>query len=88
MVLSHILLFICEAIVWLVLTRKLGFVWRSYYGGMMAAFRMRASTRQWRESNDRMRQHGDFWMLRFWHLQLGRWAEVRSLAKLGWPKVD
>ena len=88
MVVAHLLLFACEAIVWLALTRKFGFVWRSYFGGVAAAFRMGASTRQWRERNNRMRQHGDFWMLRFWHLQLGRWAEVRSLAKLGRPKVD
>ncbi len=88
MLLSHLLLYFCEAIVWLMLTRKPGFVWRSYAGGVAAAFRMGATTRKWRESNNRMRRHGDFWMLRFLHLQLGRWAEVRSLAKLGRPKVD
>ncbi len=88
MVVAHLFLFVCEAVVWLALTRKFGFVWRSYFGGVVAAFRMNASTRRWRKRNDRIRRHGDFWMLRFLHLQLGRWAEVRSLAKLGRPKVD
>jgi GT2 family glycosyltransferase len=88
MLLPHLLLYFCEAIVWLALTRRCRFVWRSYAGGVAAAFRMGATTRKWRKHNNRMRRHGDFWMLRFWHLKLGRWAEVRSLAKLGWPKVN
>ena len=88
MLLPHLLLYVCEAIVWLALTRRWGFVWRSYFGGVVAAFRMEATTRKWRKQNNQMRQHGDFWMLRFLHLQLGRWTEVRSLAKLGRPKVD
>jgi GT2 family glycosyltransferase len=88
MVLSHLLLLACEAVVWLVLVRRIDFVRRSYLGGVAAAFRMGASTRKWREHNDRIRRHGDFWMLRFLRWQPGRWTEVRSLAKLGWPKVD
>jgi len=75
-------------VVWLVLVRRIDFVRRSYLGGVAAAFRMGASTRKWREHNDRIRRHGDFWMLRFLRWQPGRWTEVRSLAKLGWPKVD
>ena len=88
MVLPHLLLYACEAVVWLALTRRWSFVWRSYFGGVAAAFGMGATTRRWRQHNNQRRRHGDFWMLRFLHLQLGRWAEVRSLAKLGWPKVN
>ena len=88
MVLSHLLLIACEAVVWLVLVRRFSFVRRSYFAGIAAAFRMGSSTRKWRERNNRIRRHGDFWMLRFLHWRLSRWGEARSWLKLGWPKVD
>ena len=88
LLIPHLLMLGCEALVFLVLTRNWAFVRNSYFGGIAAAFGMRAHVRQWREKNRALRVHGDFWMLRFLHLQPGRWVELKQLVRLGAPKVE
>ncbi len=88
LLIPHLCLLVCEALVWLVLTRQWQFVKQAYIRGIVEAFRMRRQVREWRRQSARIRRHGDFWMLRFIKLKPGRWGEVKHLFKLGMPKVD
>ena len=88
MLVPHLLMLVCEAIAFLVLTRNWKFVRQTYVRGITEAFGMREHVRQWRQKNRSLRQHGDFWMLRFLTWRLNRLGEfVNQVFKFGPPKV-
>jgi GT2 family glycosyltransferase len=88
LLLPHLLMLACEAIVFLALTRNWKFVRQTYIRGFTEAFSMRDHVCQWRRKNRSLRQHGDFWMLRFFTWRLNRLGEFRQVFKLGSPKVE
>ena len=88
LLIPHLCLLMCEAVVWLILSRQWQFVRKSYVEAILDVFRMRGQIREWRRQNRRIRKRGDFQMLRFIKLQPGRWVEVKHLFKLGMPKID
>jgi GT2 family glycosyltransferase len=88
LLIPHLMMLICEAAVFLILTRNWRFVRKSYIRGIFEAFRMFRHVLEWRKKIRSFRQRGDFWMLRFIHLQPGRWVEVKQLFHLGVPKVE
>jgi GT2 family glycosyltransferase len=83
----HLCMLFCEALFFLVLTRNWQFVRNSYVAGIAQAFGMHEHVREWRKRNRGLRQHGDFWMMRFLYLKPGRWGEAMQVFKIGVPKV-
>ena len=88
MLIPHLLMLFSEALFFLVLTRNWQFVRNSYLAGIAQAFGMHEHVREWRKRNRGLRQHGDFWMMRFLYLKPGRWGEAMQVFRLGTPKVD
>jgi GT2 family glycosyltransferase len=81
------LLFV-EAMVMWVLTRRWSHVHRAYIEALSDCWRLRRHIRAERRRLRGLRQHGDFWMLRFLRARLNRWPEVRRCRRFGPPKVD
>jgi len=88
LLIPQLLLLLAEALVSLVLTRRWGYVRKSYFKAIGDAFRMLPHVREWRERIKAFRQRSDFAMLRYLRLRPGRWEDVKNLFKLGMPKVD
>jgi GT2 family glycosyltransferase len=87
LVASQIFLLLCEAAVSLVLIRSWRYVRHSYLGAIRAAFQMRRHVSACRRQIRAFRKRGDFGMLRFMTWRLNRWGELRTVLKLGLPKV-
>ena len=94
---QHLLLLLCVTqLVWvaveitgvLLLTRSLRAVHRGYLLGVADVWRLRKHVLQERIRIQTFRQRGDWWMLRFLRLRLGRCHEIKRLFQLGPPKVN
>jgi len=55
---------------------------------LLDLWRMRGHVRAQRKFIKTIRQHGDFWMLRFFRLGFGRWNEIQKMLKRGFPKIN
>jgi len=88
MLISQVLLLVCEALASLVLIRSWSYVRHSYIGAIRAAFQMRSHVAACRRQTRAFRQRGDFGMLRFLTWRLNRWGELMQVLKLGLPKVE
>ena len=83
----HLLMLACEAMVFLVLTKNWKFVRNSYGRGIFEAFRMIPHVRAWRKKIRGFRKHGDFWVMQFLTWRMNRLGEFMQVFKLGPPKV-
>lgn len=88
LLIPHLLMLFVEAAFFLIATRNWKFVRNSYGRGIAEAFRMTAHVGEWRKKIKGLRQHGDFWMLRFLHIKPARFAELTVIFTLGAPKVE
>jgi len=61
---------------------------RAYGEALADCWRLRPHILAERRRLRSLRQHGDFWMLRFLRVRLNRWREVRRFRRFGMPKVD
>jgi GT2 family glycosyltransferase len=61
---------------------------RAYGEALADCWRLRPHILAERRRLRSVRQHGDFWMLRFLRGRLNRWRELRRFRRLGLPKVD
>ena len=77
-----------EAFAVLITVRRWGIVRRSYFKAMADCWRLRHHVFHERRRIKALRQHGDFWMLRFIQVRFGRWNDLARLLRHGAPKVD
>jgi GT2 family glycosyltransferase len=94
---QHLLLILCftqcawvimEMLSVLVMTRQWGTLRRAYFRAFIELWRMRSHVRTERRRIKTLRQHSDFWMLRFLCARPGRWIDVQKVLRLGLPKVS
>jgi N-acetylglucosaminyl-diphospho-decaprenol L-rhamnosyltransferase len=88
MVPLQLLLLAAEAAVMALLARRWSHVRRAYLEAIWDCWRLRHHILAERRRLRQLRQHGDFWMLRFLRGRLNRWEEVQRFARFGLPKVD
>jgi GT2 family glycosyltransferase len=88
MLLSYTGLILAEALFLLVTSRSWTVARRSSLDALTDFWRMRSHWRKQRARIRELRQHGDFWMLRFLRLGFGRWNEIQKMLKLGLPKIN
>lgn len=92
MALSQTALITVEAFVGAFLTRRVSFIYWSLLKPLADCWRLRRHILSQRKEIHRIRQHGDWWMLRhFFRFGFGRWVDVKRLLKSGvtinrtWP---
>jgi GT2 family glycosyltransferase len=61
---------------------------RAYGGALVDCWRLRGHIRAERRRLRALRQHSDWWMLRFLRWRLNRWDEFMRWRRFGIPKVD
>lgn len=88
MLFSYGCLVLAEALAMLVMTRSWNTAKRTSLDALADFWSMRTHVRQQRARIFKIRQHGDFWMLRFFRLGFGRWGEIQKMLKLGFPKIN
>jgi GT2 family glycosyltransferase len=81
-------LLLVEALATLVMTRSWQVAKHTSFDALLDCWRMRGHVREQRQRIKVLRQHGDFWILRFFRLGFGRWNEIRKMLKLGFPKIN
>jgi GT2 family glycosyltransferase len=69
-------------------TGRWSHVRRAYGEALADCWRLRPHILAERRRLRSLRQHGDFWMLRFLRGRLNRWRELRRFRRFGLPKVD
>ncbi|SPE52209.1 Glycosyl transferase family 2 [Verrucomicrobia bacterium] len=84
----QILLLTVEALAMSVLTRRWSHLRRAYFDALWDCWQLRGHIRTERRRLRALRQHGDFWMLRFLRGRLNRWGELQRFLRFGLPKVD
>jgi GT2 family glycosyltransferase len=85
----HVCALLLESLALLVLVRQWGIVKRAYLGALPACWRLRHHVVSERRHIRALRQHSDFWMLRFLKPWFSRYFyEVKRLLKHGLPKID
>jgi GT2 family glycosyltransferase len=78
---------ILEAIVGGIMTRRLDFVRKAYWGAFKDTWRLREHVLKERKELRKSRQRGDVWMLRFLRFRLNRWDEMMRIRRMGLPRV-
>jgi GT2 family glycosyltransferase len=81
-------LLLAEMSATLIITRSWKVAKRTTVDAWLDLWRMRDHVRAQRRFIKTMRQHGDFWILRFFRPGFGRWNEIRKMLKLGFPKIN
>jgi GT2 family glycosyltransferase len=81
------LLFVEALIGWLLL-RRWSFVKATFLDAVRDCWRLRKHIARQRRFIATFRKRSDFWMLRFFHLPLNRWFEIKRLFQFGVPRVD
>ena len=84
----QLLLLTVEALFLWVWTGRWSHVRRAYAEALADCWRLRPHILAERRRLRSLRQHGDFWMLRFLRGRLNRWRELRRFRRFGLPKVD
>jgi len=79
-------LIIAEGIISLIITRKLKIFKRGCLDAIYDVWRLRSHICSERLRVKSFRKRNDFWMLRFLHFGFGRWHEVETIMKQGFPK--
>ena len=82
------LLLLLEVPASLVLTRRWGYVRKSYFKAIADAFRMLPHVREWRRRIKGFRERSDFAMLRYLRVRPNRWEDMKNIFRLGLPKVE
>ena len=77
-----------EALTMGIWTRRWSHVRRAYLDAVRDCWRLRRHILEERGRFRSLRQHGDFWMLRFFCVKMNRWEELRKFRRFGFPKVD
>ena len=88
MVPLQIMLLATEALVMGALTWRWSCVKRTFADALWDCWRLRRHILAERRRLRTLRQHGDFWMLRFLRWRLNRWMELGRWFRFGLPKVD
>lgn len=84
----QVFLLLAEALVSLVLVRRWSYVQRAYLGALADCWRLRKHILKRREQVRRLRQVGDWKMLRFLRLRFNRWDEIVRMWRFGMPRVS
>jgi hypothetical protein len=87
MLLPSIALVLFEGLVILLATRNRTAAKSASFGALRDFWRLRHHIGQQRRLIASFRQHGDFWMLRFFSWRFGRWDEIKGIFKTGFPKI-
>ena len=82
----QVVLLLIEAAVGCLILRRLSFAKAIFVDVLRDCWRLRRHIFEQREFIARIREHSDFWMLRFFRWRLNRWFEVKRVRKLGLPK--
>jgi N-acetylglucosaminyl-diphospho-decaprenol L-rhamnosyltransferase len=82
------LLLLAEALATLIMARSWKVAKHTSLDPLFDLWRMRGHVCEERKKIKAIRQHGDFWMLRFFRPGFGRWHEIRKMFKLGFPKIN
>lgn len=80
-------LLLLEGLFWLLIKRRWSLVRKTSWEPLVDCWRLRSHVRAKRREVQRIRRHGDWWMLRFFCWRLGRWQDLKKLFKLGLPKI-
>jgi GT2 family glycosyltransferase len=80
-------LYVAEALVSLILVRRLEFLRRAYLEAIRDCFKMRKHILKERRRIASLRVRSDWWMLRFLTWRLNRWDELKRMIKFGVPSV-
>ena len=88
MVPLQMMLLAMEALVMGALTWRWSHVRRAFADALWDCWRLRRHILAERRRLRTLRQHGDFWMLRFLRWRLNRWMELRRWFRFGLPEVD
>jgi GT2 family glycosyltransferase len=81
-------LIVAEGLAGAILLCRWSFFSRTCLQALTGCWKLRAHIRAERKRVRSFRKHGDFWMLRFFSLRLGRWGDYRAILKQGLPRVD
>jgi GT2 family glycosyltransferase len=84
----QILSLLAESIAFLLLSRRWSSVRRAYFEAIKDCWRLRRHVAGKRREMRGIRQHGDFWMLRFLRWRLSRLDDLKRFKRFGIPKVD
>lgn len=87
-VVPQILLLAVETAAVCLLLRRLSFAKETFWCALKDCWRLRYHIFNERKRIASFRQHGDFWMLRFFRLRLNRSSEILRLFRFGAPRVD
>ena len=88
LVLPQALLLGLEALALAALTRRWSHFRRAWIEALWDCWRLRGHILAERRRLRKVRQHGDFWLLRFLRGRFNRSTELRRCWRLGLPKVD
>jgi GT2 family glycosyltransferase len=80
-------LLLCEGLFWLLLTRRWSVARAVSWEPVRDCWRLRGHVRAKRKQVRHFRQHGDWWMLRFFRWRFGRSGELKKIFKFGLPKI-
>lgn len=87
-VVPQLLMLVLETAVGCVLLRRLSYAKTTFWDVLKDCWRLRHHVLAERRRIAGFRQRGDFWMLRFFRLELNRWFEIKRLFRFGMPRVD
>ena len=88
MILPCILIIMIECLFFMIMTREFHAVIKTYMNVFSDCWRLRHHIFEERSRIKSFRKHGDIWMLRFFRLGFGRWYEIESIVKRGFPKIN
>ena len=88
LVVFQLMLLAAEMCAALVLVRRWSFIKNSYIEAVRDLFRLAPHIHEERRRLGRLRQRGDFYMLRFFRVRMNRWDEVAQMMRAGPPKVS
>ena len=76
-----------EACVGGLMVRRWSFVKRAYLDVFWECWRLRYHVLDERKRMKQLRQHSDWWMIRFFRLRLNRWDDLQLIRHHGIPKI-
>jgi GT2 family glycosyltransferase len=82
------LLVLFEGALTFAMTRNLKLAKETSFNAIYSCWELRQHIRLERSRIAGFRQHGDFWMMRFFRFGFGRWYEVRQILKGGFPRFN